>query len=277
MNARIHKAILALALCVAHAGIAAAADPYPNKPIRWVVPWPAGGVADTQARIIAEQLGKALGQQVLIDNRAGASGTIGATAVAKARPDGYTLLYVSPNEQAIAQAMGMKLAYNAEKDFTPITQFLRRPTVLVVPTSLKVGSVAELVTLAKTRGSSMSYGTPSVAHFNHFVSEVFNRRVGIKVPAVPYKGEAPMITDLIGGQVAYAFGFATTVEPMVKAGRLRALATTGKSRSPQLPDVPTFRELGMPDVEMYIWTGLAGPGACRRKWSSASRAKSARC
>jgi tripartite-type tricarboxylate transporter receptor subunit TctC len=241
------------------AGSLWAADPYPTRPIRWVVPWPAGGVADTQARIIAEQLGKALGQQVMIDNRAGASGVLGADVVAKARPDGYTLLYVSPNEQAIAQAIGMKVGYTAEKDFTPITQFLRRPAVLVVNPSLNVRTVNELVALAKAKGGTLSYGTPSVAHFNHFVSEVFNRRVGIKVPAVPYKGEAPMITDLIGGQVAYGFGFATTVDPMVKAGRLRALATTGGSRSPQLPDTPTFIELGMPELEMYIWTGMAGP------------------
>ena len=196
---------------------------------------------------------------MLIDNRAGASGTLGADAVAKARPDGYTILYVSPNEQSIAQAIGMKVPYNAEKDFTPITQFLRRPTVLVVPATLNVRSVSELVTLAKARGASISYGTPGVAHFNHFVAEMFNRRVGIEVPAVAYKGEAPMLTDLIGGQVAYAFGFATTVDPMVKAGRLRALATSGKARSPQVPDVPTFTELGIPDLEMFIWTGLVGP------------------
>ena len=236
-----------------------AADPYPTRPIRWVVPWPAGGVADTQARIIADQLGKALGQQVTIDNRAGASGVLGADIVAKAKPDGYTLLYVSPNEQAIAQAIGMKVGYTAEKDFAPITQFLRRPAVLVVNPSLNVRTVAELVALVKAKGGTMSYGTPSVAHFNHFVTEVFNRRVGIQVPAVPYKGEAPMITDLIGGQVDYGFGFATTVDPVVKAGRLHALATTGASRSPQLPDVPTFTELGMPEVEMTIWTGMAGP------------------
>ena len=105
----------------------------------------------------------------------------------------------------------------------------------------------------------MSYGTPGVANMNHCVSESFNRRVGISVPSVPYKGEAPMITDLIAGQVAYGFGFAATVEPMVRAGRLRALATTGKARLPQLPNVPTFNELGMPEVEMYIWTGMAGP------------------
>ena len=259
MAAWLHKTILTLAVLALHAGLAGAADSYPSKPIRWVVPWPAGGVADTQARIIAEQLGKALGQPLLIDNRAGASGTLGAHAVAKARPDGYTLLYVSPNEQAIAQAIGMKMSYSAEKDFTPITQFLRRPTVLVVPATLNVRSVQELVTLAKTKGASISYGTPSVAHFNHFVAEMFNRQVGIKVPAVPYKGEAPMITDLVGGQVAYGFGFATTVGPMVQAGRLRALATTGKVRSPQLPDVPTFNELGMPELEMHIWTGLVGP------------------
>jgi tripartite-type tricarboxylate transporter receptor subunit TctC len=259
MAAWLQKTILTLVALAAHAGLAGAADPYPSKPIRWVVPWPAGGVADTQARIIAEQLGKALGQPLLIDNRAGASGTLGAHAVAKARPDGYTLLYVSPNEQAIAQAIGMKVSYSAEKDFTPITQFLRRPTVLVVPATLNVRSVQELVTLAKAKGASISYGTPSVAHFNHFVAEMFNRQVGIKVPAVPYKGEAPMVTDLVGGQVAYGFGFATTVGPMVQAGRLRALATTGKVRSPQLPDVPTFNELGMPELEMHIWTGLVGP------------------
>lgn len=232
---------------------------YPEKPIRWVVPWPAGGIADTQARIIAEQLGKTLGQQVIVDNRAGASGVIGAEIVAKARPDGYTLLYVSPNEQAIAQAIGMKVSYDAAKAFTPITQFLRRPTVLVVPAALDVRSVQDLIKLAKTKGKDMSYGTPSVAHFNHFVSEMFNRRAGIEVPSVPYKGEAPMLTDLIGGQISYAFGFAATVEPMIKAGRLRALATTGRSRSPQLPDVPTFNELGMPEIEMHIWVGMAGP------------------
>ena len=249
---------LALGLLVI-SGSPWAADPYPARPIRWVVPWPAGGVADTQARIIAEHLGKALGQQVLIDNRAGASGVLGADVVARAKPDGYTLLYVSPNEQAIAQAIGMKVSYSAEKDFAPITQFLRRPAVLVVDPSLNVRTVPELVALVKAKGGTISYGTPGVAHFNHFVTEVFNRRVGIKVTAVPYKGEAPMIVDLIGGQVAYGFGFATTVDPTVKAGRLRALATTGKSRSPQLPDVPTFIELGMPELEMTIWTGMAGP------------------
>jgi len=195
----------------------------------------------------------------MIDNRAGASGVLGADAVARSRPDGYTVLYVSPNEQAIAQAIGLEVGYDAAKDFTPITQFLRRPAVLVVNASLNVRTVAELVALVKAKGGTMSYGTPSVAHFNHFVTEVFNRRVGIQVPAVPYKGEAPMITDLIGGQVDYGFGFATTVDPVVKAGRLRALATTGASRSPQLPDVPTFTELGMPEVEMTIWTGMAGP------------------
>ncbi|MBM3394867.1 MAG: tripartite tricarboxylate transporter substrate binding protein [Betaproteobacteria bacterium] len=232
---------------------------YPNKSIRWVVPWPAGGIADTQARLIAEHLGKMLGQQVVVDNRPGGSGIIGAEIVAKSKPDGYTLLYVSPNEQAIAQALGLKVPYDASKAFTPITQFLRRPPVLVASDSLKVRTVADLVKLAKSERDSLSYGTPGVAHFNHFVSEVFNRRVGIDVPSVPYKGEAPMLTDMIGGQVAYGFAFAATVEPLIKAGRLRALATTGRIRSPQLPEVPTFTELGMPDLEFYIWTGMAAP------------------
>ncbi|MFN0317288.1 MAG: Bug family tripartite tricarboxylate transporter substrate binding protein, partial [Burkholderiales bacterium] len=155
--------------------------------------------------------------------------------------------------------IGLKPAYNAEKDFSPITQFLRRPAVLVATPSLKVRTVAELVAYVKKQGASVSYGTPGVAHMNHFAGEVFNRRVGINVTSVPYKGEAPMVTDLIAGQVAYGFGFAATVDPLVKAGRLVALATTGKTRSPQLPEVPTLTELGMPEVEMYIWTGMAGP------------------
>jgi tripartite-type tricarboxylate transporter receptor subunit TctC len=231
---RVRSLGLALALLLV-VSMSWAADPYPTRPIRWVVPWPAGGVADTQARIIADQLGKALGQQIMIDNRAGASGVIGADAVARSKPDGYTLLYVSPNEQAIAQAIGLEVRYDAAKDFTPITQFLRRPAVLVVKASLNVRTVAELVALVKAKGDSMSCGTPGVAHFNHFVTEVFHRRVGIKVPVVPYKGEAPMVNDLIGGQVDYGFGFATTVDPFVKAGRLHALATTGVSRSPHRP------------------------------------------
>lgn len=145
---------LGLAVAMLHiAGSLWAADSYPTRPIRWVVPWPAGGVADTQARIIADQLGKVLGQQVMIDNRTGASGVLGADAVAKSKPDGYTLLYVSPNEQAIAQAIGMEVGYDAAKDFTPITQFLRRPAVLVVNASLNVRSVAELVALVKAKGA----------------------------------------------------------------------------------------------------------------------------
>jgi tripartite-type tricarboxylate transporter receptor subunit TctC len=143
---------LALGLLLV-AGLSWATDPYPTRTIRWVVPWPAGGVADTQARIIADQLGKALGQQVMIDNRAGASGVLGADAVARSKPDGYTLLYVSPNEQAIAQAIGLEVGYDAAKDFTPITQFLRRPAVLVVNASLNVRTVAELVALVKAKGA----------------------------------------------------------------------------------------------------------------------------
>lgn len=257
-GAIVRSLAFALALLVI-ASASWAADPYPVRTIRWIVPWSAGGIADTQARIIAEYLSRSLGQQVVVDNRAGATGMLGAAIVAKAKPDGYTLLYVSPNEQAIAQAAGMKVSYDAEKDFTPITQFLHRPAVLVTDPSLNVRTVAELAAWVKSKNGAVSYGTPGVAHFSHFVAEVFNRRMGITGTAIPYKGEAPMIVDLIGGQVAYGFGYAATVDPSVRAGRLRALATTGKSRSPQLPDVSTFAELGMPELTMTSWNGMAGP------------------
>ena len=249
----------AVALYLLISGTLHAAETYPNKPIRWIVPWPAGGVADTQARIIAEQLTKALGQQVLVDNRAGASGVLGADIGAKSKPDGYTLIYISPNEQAIAKAIGMTVPFNPEKDFTPITQFLRRPMVLVVNSSSNVHTVPELIALAKAKSASITYGTGGSAHVNHFGAELFNRKVGLQVPAIPYKGEAPMLTDLMGGQITYGFGFAATLDPLVKAGRLRALATTGRVRSPQLPDVPTFSEIGIKDLELYIWTGIAAP------------------
>ncbi|MSQ58233.1 MAG: tripartite tricarboxylate transporter substrate binding protein [Betaproteobacteria bacterium] len=251
--------IFCLAFAMSLAASAQAADPYPSKTIRWVVPWPAGGIADTQARLLAEQLSKVLGKPVMVDNRPGASGVTGADIVAKAKPDGLTFTWASPNEQAIAKAIGMSVPYDAEKDFTPITQFLRRPMVLVVNAERNVGTLKELADLAKAKAGRMSYGTAGVAHLNHFMGEMFKRRLGLDVVSVPYKGEAPMVTDIVGGQVDYGFGFTATVEPLVKSGRLRALAISGKKRAPQLPGVPTFAELGYPDLEMTIWIGVVGP------------------
>jgi tripartite-type tricarboxylate transporter receptor subunit TctC len=250
----------ATAGCVAAllAAFAGAAD-YPNKPIRFIVPWPAGGIADVRARIMAEPLSKALGQPVVVDNRPGASGTLGAEFVAKSKPDGYTLLYGSIQEQAIAPAMLGKLPYDPSNGFTPILQFSLTPVVLLVPSSLQVQDLQDLVRLGKVRGGKLNYGSPGIAHTNHFAAEELKRLAGFEAVHVPYKGEAPMYPDLLSGRVDFAFGYVGTAEPHVMAGKLRALLVTGRQRAPQLPAVPTAGEAGLPGLEIYSWGGLMGP------------------
>jgi len=251
---RVAVAWLALGLpCSATAG------DYPSKPIRFVVPWPAGGIADVRARIMGEPLSKALGQPVVIDNRPGASGTLGAEFVTNSKPDGYTVMYGSIQEQAIAPATLAKLPFDPVNGFTPIVQFSMTSVVLLVPPSLGVNTLKDLVQLAKARAGKLTYASPGLAHTNHVAAEELKRLAGFEAVHVPYKGEAPMYPDLLSGRVDFAFGYVGTAEPQVKAGKLRALLVTGKKRVPQLPDVPTAAEAGVAGLDVYSWGGLMGP------------------
>lgn len=243
--------------------IAVLADTYPSKPIRFVVPWPAGGIADVRARIMGEHLGRGLGQPVVVENRPGASGSVGAAMVAKSKPDGYTVMYGSVQEQVLAPLLLAEVAYAPDRDFTHITQFTRTPIVLVVSPRLSVRSVVELVDLAKSQPGRLSYGSPGVAHSNHLAAEQFRLSAGIHAAHVPYKGEAPMLADLVGGQIDYGFAYIGTSAPLVRAGKLEALLVSGTRRAPQLPAVPTAAEVGLPELDISSWGGLMGPAGMR--------------
>jgi tripartite-type tricarboxylate transporter receptor subunit TctC len=256
------KTILMLLTAVTLAMVASGssfAQQYPSKPIRLVVPWPAGGIADVRARIMAEHLAKALGQPVMIDNRPGASGSVGAGIVARARPDGYTLMYGSVQDQVLAPLMLDGVAYDPEREFTHITQFTRTPILLVASPALGVRTVAELVAFAKAKPGRLTYGSPGIAHTNHLAAEQFRLSTGIDAAHVAFKGEAPMLADLLGGQVQFGFAYVGTSLPLVKAGRLNALMVTGDRRAPQLPSVPYAAEAGMPELDISSWGGLMAP------------------
>jgi tripartite-type tricarboxylate transporter receptor subunit TctC len=242
---------------------AAQAQSYPEKPIRFIVPWPAGGIADVRARIMAEHLSKGLGQPVVVENRPGASGSVGAAMVAKSKPDGYTVMYGSVQEQVLAPLLLAEVAYAPDRDFTHITQFTRTPIVLVASPKLSVRSVAELVELARSRPGQLSYGSPGVAHTNHLAAEQFLLSAGIQAAHVPYKGEAPMLADLVGGQIDYGFAYIGTSAPLIRAGKLDALLVSGARRAPQLPSVPTAAEVGLPELDISSWGGLMAPAGMR--------------
>jgi tripartite-type tricarboxylate transporter receptor subunit TctC len=239
--------------------IGALADGYPSKPIRFIVPWPAGGIADVRARIMAEHLGKGLGQPVVVENRPGASGSVGAAMVAKSKPDGHTVMYGSVQEQVLAPLLLAEVAYAPDRDFTHITQFTRTPIVLVVSPRLTIRSVAELIDLARSRPGKLSYGSPGVAHTNYLAAEQFRLSAGIQAAHIPYKGEAPMLADLVGSQIDYGFAYIGTSAPLIRAGKLNALLVSGARRAPQLPAVPTAAEAGLAELDIASWGGLMGP------------------
>jgi len=256
---------------------ASQAQTYPAKPVRFIVPWPPGGIADTRSRSLAQCVSQSWGQQVVVDNKPGASGTIGVDLIAKAKPDGYTVGFISANDMAIAKPMGLPLAYDPEKDLIPITQFTRTPIVLVAAPTVPVDSARALAHWAKAQGGKVTYGSPGVAHTNHFAIEEFNRDAGITGTHIPYKGEAAMLPDVIAGRVAYAYAYAATVDPLVKAGRLKALMVTGSVRSPQVPNVPSAVEAGFPEADMDSWGGLAGPAGLAREVVTRLHAEWSRC
>ena len=236
----------------------AQAPTYPDKPIRIVVPFPVGGVADTFGREIGRKLTEAWGQPVVIDNRTGAGGNIGADIVAKSVPDGYTLVIGNIGTHAVNVSLLPVMPFDPIKDFTPIIHVLDAEGLLVVNPSIKATTVPELIALARAQPGTLSYGSAGVGTTSHLAGELFKSMTKVDIVHVPYKGNVPAITDLLGGQTSMIFATMPTVLPHVRAGKLRPLAVLGTARSPTLPDVPTVAE-SVPGFEVSNWIGLFGP------------------
>jgi tripartite-type tricarboxylate transporter receptor subunit TctC len=239
----------------------AQAQSWPNKPIRLVVPFSAGGNTDIVARLFAQELSKTLGQPVVVENKPGASGNIGADAVAKSAPDGYTLVMGTVGTHAINASLYKKMPYDAIKDFAPVTLLASVPNVLVVPVSLPVKSVKELVAYGKANPGKLSFASSGVGTSIHLSGEMFRTTTGIDMTHIAYKGSAPAVTDLIAAQVQLMFDNLPTSLQYVKADKLRALAVTTAKRIEALPDVPTMIESGFPGFETGSWFGVFAPAA----------------
>lgn len=233
---------------------------YPEKSIRIVVPFPVGTGADIAARRLAEALSQELKQSFIVDNRSGAGGALGSTLVAKAVPDGYTLLAGTLNTHAMNRALYPDLPYDPVRDFEPITRITAFPNALVVPVSLKVNTLAELISLAKQREATpLTYGSGGSGTSAHLSAVLLAQTAGIKLQHIPYKGTSQVMVDLLAGRVDMIFGNIPVVLPYVKEGQLKALTVTAEQRSGQMPDVPTVVELGIKNAEISVWIGLFAP------------------
>jgi len=250
---------LVAAFCVLlAAALAAQARAFPDKPVRLVVPYAAGGSTDVISRTLGQKLSEMWGQPVVIDNRPGASTIIGTDIVAKSAPDGYTLL-VTTASFTIVPSLFDKLPYDSAKDFQPITLINTTPLVLVVNPSVPARSVQELIALARARPGALNFGSAGSGGSNHLAGELFNAMAGVKMVHVPYKGNAPALNDLVGGHVDLVFNGLTSAIPLIRAGKLRPLAMTSLARAGALPEIPTLDELGMKGFQAVGWNGLSAP------------------
>ena len=250
---------IVLALCALASTCAwSQAVGYPAKPVRFVVPFVAGGPTDIQGRMLGEKLSQRLGQQFIIDNRGGAGGNIGMELTAKSPPDGYTIVIATVGTWAVNPHL-YKLPFDVMRDFAPITQVSTSPGVLVVHPSVPARSVKELIALAKARPGELNYGSSGVGGFGHICGELFTLMSGTKMIHIPYKSSAPSLTDVMSGQIQVLFNNMIATVPHVKGNRIRALATTGAKRSPALADLPTIAESGLPGYENSSWSAIAAP------------------
>lgn len=264
MDVAIKPAALGLTLAISiGAAVPAAAQtaPWPAKPVRYVVPFPAGGSPDIIARLVAERFTKMWGQQVLVDNRAGAGGTVGAAFAAKSPPDGYTLFQCNIASSAIAPSLYARMPYDHQRDFAPLSRIGLTPNVLVVHPSVPARSVKEFIAYAKANPGKLSYGTSAAGSSQLLTMELFKLTAKIDVLFIPYKGAPQSLTDTIGGQIPCTVQSAPGVLSAIQTGRVRALAVTSLKRIPQLPDVPTMHESALPNFEVNSWYGLCAPSA----------------
>jgi tripartite-type tricarboxylate transporter receptor subunit TctC len=237
---------------------------YPQKPIRLVAPFAPGGGTDILARLFGQKMGEVLGQQVIVDNRGGAGGTVGTDIAAKAPPDGYTLILVSASH-AINPGLYQKLPYDSVNDFAPITQIATSPGILVVNPSLPVKSVKDLIALARAKPGQINYASAGSGTPPHLAGELFKVMAKIDMVHVPYKGNAPAFIDVIGGQVPLIFPTMPSAMPFIKSGKLRPIAVTSAKRSPAAPDIPTIAESGLPGYEATSWYGILAPARTPRE------------
>ena len=256
-NLRTLPIVAVIAICTAPA----LAQQYPTKPVRMIVPFAPGGGADFVARVVGTKVTEQLGQQVIIDNRAGAAGSIGAEIAAKSPPDGHTLLLGSAGPLTINPSLYAKLPYDAVRDFAPVSLVTMMPFVLVVHPTLPVKNVKELIALARSRPGQLNYATPGTGSTTHLANELLKSMARVDITHVPYKGVAPAATDLISGQVQMMSGDLSTLLPHVKSGRMRPLAVTSARRSSLVPEIPTVAESGLPGYEASGWFGVLAPAA----------------
>jgi tripartite-type tricarboxylate transporter receptor subunit TctC len=252
-------------VCMLAALPAAAAQPaYPAKPIRLIVPFPPGGSVDPIARLIGQKLTDAWGQQVIVDNRPGGNGTIGTELLAKAPPDGHTLIHLGASTHAVNAVLMRHLPYDSVRDFAPVATVQRSNYVLVVHPSLPVGDLRQLVTLAKARPGQISYASSGNGNLNHLAAELFNMMTGVSTHHVPYKGGGPALTDVIRGEVQMHFSVVISALPHIESGRLKPLAIGGEKRFATLPQVPTFTEAGLQGFDLRPWQGMLAPAGTPR-------------
>ena len=255
------RAALALVFLLQGLARPALAQDYPTRPIKLVVPYAPGGGADAVARIVAKRVSESLGQPIVIENRGGAGSILGTDMVAKAAPDGYTLLLGQSGPISINPAVYKSLPYDPVKDFVPITMTTAYPYILVIHPDTPAKSLQEFVALARSKPGAMNYGTTGVGAANHLVAELFNSKARLKMAHIPYRGTALAVGDLVAGQLSMVFGDPISVLGHIKSGKLRALAVTSLERSPVAPDVPTIAESGYAGFEALAWHGILAPAS----------------
>ena len=243
----------------------ALAQPYPARPVKLIVPFPPGGNTDIVGRMVAQKLSDSLGQQVYVENRGGAGGTIGAEAAAKSPNDGYTLFFSTTGTLASAPSMQPGLRYDPIKDFSPISTLANAPVVIIVAASLPAKTLRELIDAAKAQPGALKFGSAGTGHFVHIAGEMFKASAGVDLLHVPYKGVAQALIDLLGGRIDLMFDAFAQYEPHLQSGKLRALAVANPTRLARLPAVPTTAEAGLPEFVLASWFGLAAPAGTSRE------------
>jgi tripartite-type tricarboxylate transporter receptor subunit TctC len=252
-------ALTLIALISAAVISAANAAEWPDRPIRLIVPFPAGSSSDVVSRLLLQKLGEKLGQQIVVENKPGASGTLGVDAVAKADPDGYTMGLITGSTHAVSPALGTKLPYDPIKDFLPVSMIGAAPYVLVVSPKVEAKSVKEFVALAKSKPGKLNYGSAGLTSLANLASAQFASQMGIELTHVPYKSSAQSVIDIIAGRLDMQFATIAPVQPNIASGQIFALATTGKKRSSVLPQVPTMIEAGVPGYDVTLWMAFVMP------------------